>query len=189
MSGIQASTNPMPAPAVGRTAPPRAPARPTSTVWHGVVLTDEFAWLRDPNWQAVMRDPSLLDPAIRAHLEGENGYADAMLAATLPLQETLFAEMKARIKEDDSSVPAADGPYSYFMRYRNGGQHPMVCREHRDGSGTQIMLDGDALADGRSFFRLGATTHSPDHALLAWSADETGAELYTVRVRDLFHFG
>jgi oligopeptidase B len=152
---------------------------------HGVLLVDEFAWLKDPNWQAVMRDPDLLDPAIRAHLESENAYAEAVLAATLPLQHALFAEMKGRIKQDDASVPAADGPFSYFTRYRDGGQHPLVCREPRGDGAATTMLDGDALAAGKSFFRLGATAHSPDHRLIAWSADETGAELFTIRVRDL----
>jgi oligopeptidase B len=156
----------------------------TSSTWHGVTLTDEFAWLRDPNWQAVMRDPGLLDPAIRAHLENENAYAEATLAATLPLQETLFAEMKGRINPDEAGVPAPDGAFSYFIRYRAGGQYPQVCREPRGGGTAETLLDGDAAAAGKTFFRLGATAHSPDHALLAWSADETGSELFTIRVRD-----
>src|SRR5271167_2529364 len=105
-------------------APPRATPRPSSAVRHGVTLTDEFAWLKAPNWQAVMRDPTLLDADIRAYLEAENAYAEAALAGTVPLQETLFAEMKARIKEDDADVPAPDGPYAYFVSHREGGQHP-----------------------------------------------------------------
>ena len=158
---------------------------PVKTTRHGIILTDEFAWLKDANWQAVMRDPSLLDPTIRAHLQNENAYADAVLGATVPLQETLVAEMKGRIKEDDAGVPAPDGAFSYFTRYRDGGQHPLVCREPRGGGVGEILIDGDALAVGKTFFRLGATTHAPDHKLLAWSADETGAELFTIRIRDL----
>jgi oligopeptidase B len=152
---------------------------------HGFTLTDEFAWLRDPNWQQVMRDPGVLDPAIRKHLEAENAYADAMLAPTVPLQQTLIAEMRGRIKEDDSTVPSADGPFSYFSRYREGGQHPCICREPRGGSDSEVLLDGDELAAGKAFFRLGATAHSPDHKLLAWSADENGSELFPIRVRDI----
>ncbi len=166
-------------------SPPRPVTATTTATWHGVTLADEFAWLRDPNWQAVMRDPSLLDPAIRAHLESENAYVDATLAATLPLQETLFAEMKGRINPDDAGVPAPDGAFSYFTRYRRGGQYPQVCREPRAGGAIETLLDGDAAAAGKAFFRLGANAHSPDHGLLAWSADETGAELFTIRVRDL----
>ena len=164
---------------------PGAEAPRVKASHHGVTLTDEFAWLKDENWQAVMRDPSLLDPMIRDHLQKENVLADAMLAPTVPLQETLVAEMRGRIKEEDASVPAADGAFSYFTRYRDGGQHPSICREPRGGGVGEILIDGDALAVGKAFFRLGAAAHSPDHRLLAWSADETGAELFTVRVRDL----
>jgi len=77
-----------------------------TTVHHGVARVDDYAWLRAANWQAVMRDPSLLDPSIRAHLEAENAYAKAIMADTEDLQARLFAEMKGRIKEDDASVPA-----------------------------------------------------------------------------------
>ena len=114
-------------------AAPRAERRPATSTRHGITLTDDYAWLRADNWREVMRDPSVLDAAIRAYLEAENAYAKAALAHTEPLQETLFAEMKGRIKEDDSTVPSPDGPYAYFMRYREGGQHPIVCREPRGG--------------------------------------------------------
>jgi oligopeptidase B len=179
------SSTALPKLAAAGTAPPRAAPRPSSTVRHGITLTDEFAWLKDPNWQAVMRDPALLDADIRAYLEAENAYAEAALAGTVPLQETLFAEMKGRIKEDDASVPAPDGPYAYFSRHREGGQHPLLCREPRAGGATETLLDGDALAAGKPFFRIGTAAHSPDHRRLAWSADDSGAELYAVRIRDV----
>src|SRR5215475_4034065 len=165
--------------------PPRAEPRAHSATWHGVTLSDEYAWLKAPNWQVGMRDPAKLDPAIRAYLEAENTYATAALADTIPLQETLFAEMKGRIEEDESTVPSADGPYAYFVRYREGGQHPIVCREPRQGGSAETLLDGDALGAGKSYFRLGGFDHSPDHKLLAWSVDETGSEFNTIRVREL----
>ncbi len=168
---------------------PLPETRPVTTSRHGVNLTDEFAWLKDPNWQRVMRDPRLLDPKIRQHLENENVHADRLLAPTEALQATLITEMRGRIKEDDSTVPVADGPFSYFTRYREGGQHPSICREPRGGGVAKVLIDGDALAAGKAFFRLGATVHSPDHALLAWSADETGSELFTIRVRDVASMG
>jgi len=182
---MRMSSTALPKFAAAPMAPPRATPRPSSAVRHGVTLTDEFAWLKDPDWQAVMRDPSLLDADIRAYLEAENAYAEAALARTVPLQETLFAEMKARIKEDDADVPAPDGPYAYFTSHREGGQHPLICREPRGGGATETILDGDALAAGKPFFRIGATAHSPDHRLLAWSADDSGNELFTVHVRDI----
>jgi oligopeptidase B len=127
----------------------------------------------------------VLDPAIRTYLEAENAYEKAVLAHTARLQEKLFAEMKGRIKEDDSSVPSPDGAHAYYHRYREGGQHPIVCRAPRDGGAEETLLDGDALAAGKAYFKLGATLHSPDHRLLAWSSDDKGSEYDTLRVREL----
>src|SRR5580704_7274392 len=176
-------------------AEPQAEQRPLERTLHDLRLIDEYAWLKAENWREVMRDPFQLDPAIRAHLQAENDYCERALADTKSLQETLFAEMKGRIKEDDSSAPDPDGPYAYYVRYRKGGQHPLLCRKPRNSPHPlsteaadvrpeeQLLLDGDALAQGKAFFRLGSTRHSPDHRLLAWLADEAGSEFYTARVR------
>jgi oligopeptidase B len=166
-------------------AEPRAEKRPATSTHHGVTLVDDYAWLKAPNWQEVMRDPGRLDPAIRTYLVAENDYAAAAMRHTEALQATLFAEMRGRIKEDDSTVPSPDGPHAYFIRYREGGQHPVICRQPRNGGAEEVLLDGDALAAGKAYFQLGASQHSPDHRLLAWSADEKGSEFYTLRVRDL----
>ena len=165
--------------------PPRAERRPVASTRHGVTLTDDYAWLRADNWREVMRDPSVLDPAIRAYLEAENVYEKLALAHTAPLQDRLFAEMKGRIKEDDSSVPSPDGAHAYYYRYREGGQHPIACRQPREGGAEETLLDGDALAAGKAYFQLGATRHSPDHRLFAWSADDKGSEYDTLRIREL----
>jgi len=178
----------------GAPGEPRAQQRPSVRTLHGVDLHDEFGWLKATNWQEVMRDPEKLDPAVRAYLQEENDYCERALADTAALQATLFAEMKGRVKEDDSTVPDPDGPFAYYVRYRKEGQHPLLCREPRhalllaaepaeEHAGEQLLLDGDALAQGKPFFRLGATQHSPDHRLFAWLADEAGSELYTARVR------
>jgi len=166
--------------------PPTAPIaarRPHSFTTHGITLTDDYAWLKDPNWQEVLRDPSVLDPDIRAYLEAENTYTEALLGHTGELQRKLVAEMRGRIKEDDSSVPAPDGPFSYFRKFRDGGQHALHCRMPRDGGEVQVLLDGDQLAAGHDYFRFGEVRHSLDHALCAWAADTKGSEYFTVRIR------
>ncbi len=164
---------------------PRAPQKPTQRVYHGVTLQDPYAWLRADNWQEVMRDPAVLDAEIRAHLEAENAYAEAALAPLHDLRETLKGEMRGRIKEDDASVPVQDGSYAYGTRYREGGQHPVFVRHKTDGGPEETLLDGDALAKGKAYFRFGGASHSDDHALMAWSADDKGSEKYTLRIRDL----
>ncbi len=167
-----------------RASPPRAETRPQHRVVHGVALIDDYAWLRAENWQEVLRDPAALQDDIRTHLEAENEHALAGLAPTEELQKTLFEELKGRLKPDDSSVPAPDGPYAYYSRFRTGGQHRLHCRTPREGGEETILLDGDALAQGKAYFQLGAIAHSHDHARIAWSADDKGSEFYTVRVLD-----
>ncbi len=163
--------------------PPIAPRRPSRRTLHGVTLDDDYAWLKDEKWQEVLRDPSLLDADIRAYVEAENAYAEERLGPTQALQKTLVAEMRGRIKEDDSGVPTPDGPFSYLWKFREGGQHQQIGRTPRDGGEMQTILDGDALARASDYFKFGGTRHSPDHKLEAWSADLRGSEYFTVRVR------
>ncbi|SHI16908.1 S9 family peptidase [Bradyrhizobium erythrophlei] len=163
---------------------PVAPRRPHSFTRHGITVVDDYAWLKDPNWQEVLRDPSVLDADIRNYLESENDYTESLLGHTASLQKTLVAEMRGRIKEDDSSVPAPDGPFAYFRRFRDGGQHELFGRSARDGGETEIILDGDQLAENQEYFRFGGARHSPDHRLEAWSADIKGSEYFSIRVRD-----
>jgi oligopeptidase B len=151
---------------------------------HGITLVDDYAWLKDPNWQEVLRDPSVLTADIRNYLEAENDYTESLLGHTAGLQKTLVAEMRGRIKEDDSSVPAPDGPFAYLRKFREGGQHEMFGRCPRDGGEIEVVLDGDALAADHGYFRFGGARHSPDHKLEAWSADTKGSEYFTIRVRD-----
>lgn len=170
---------------VTRQVPPIAERRPLFSVHHGVELVDEYAWLRAPNWQEVMREPAILDPQIRAYLEAENAYTEAALEDTSALQTALFAEMKARIKEDDSSVPSPDGPFEYFSSHVTGGQYPRLNRRPRGGGPDQILIDGNLEAEGKPYWQLGAAAHSPDHRHLAYAVDDKGSELFTIRIRDM----
>jgi oligopeptidase B len=165
--------------------PPRAARKPVTATHHGITISDDYAWLRAANWQDVMRDPTVLDPEIRTYLEAENAYMEAAMADTRPLQETLFQEMKARIKEDDSSVPSPDGPWEYYSTTITGGQYPRLCRRPRGGGAETILIDGNLEGDGKAYWSLGATAHSHDHRLLAYGVDDKGSELYTIRFRDM----
>jgi oligopeptidase B len=165
-----------------RARAPRVARRPLTAFHHGIERVDDYAWLRAANWQAVMRDPALLDPAIRAHLEAENAYTKAIMADTEGLQKQLFAEMKGRIKEDDASVPARDGAFAYYTRFVTGGQHPLFCRSTRDGGEERVLVDGNALSRPHAYFRIANVAHSPDHSLVAYAVDTKGSEFYTVNI-------
>ncbi|WP_439273338.1 S9 family peptidase [Pseudochrobactrum sp. HB0163] len=152
---------------------------------HGITRQDDYHWLRAANWQDVLRDPSLLDKKIRNHLDAENTYQAALMADTKNIQQELFAEMRGRIKEDDSSVPVKDGAYAYGISYITGGQHPHYFRTARDGGNKTVLLNGDKQAEELAYFSLGGLDYSPDHSLLAWSADTKGSEFYDIKIRDL----
>ena len=171
-------------------SPPVAKKKSVGDTRHGIARTDDYAWMRAENWQAMFKDPSLLDPELRAHLEAENAYMEAAMADTKDLQKTLFAEMKGRIKEDDSSVPMKDGPFAYGTAYVTGGEQPRYFRiprdaDHRDESQRKLLLDGDREAAGKDYFRLAGLDHSTDHRFGIWGYDDKGSEYFTLRIRDL----
>jgi len=166
--------------------PPTARREPKTIVQLGRTRTDDYAWMKDDNWQQVLRDPKALRADIREHLSAENAYTQAMLSSTEALQAALFAEMKGRIKEDDSSVPASDGPWDYYVRYEKGAEHPIHGRRPRGAAqGEAVLLDEEAAGKGKAYYHVGAASHSPDHGLYGWAVDEQGSEYYTIRLRDL----
>ncbi len=165
--------------------PPCAEIRPTRRNLHGRVIEDDYAWLAAENWREALRDPSALPRDITRLLKAENAYCEQALAAAKTLRKRLVAEMRGRIKEDDQAPPAPHGPYCYYERYREGAEHALYCRRPRDGGAEEILLDGEALAEGREFFEIGDAAHSFDHQALAWSVDDKGSELYAIRTRAL----
>ncbi len=165
--------------------PPVAPTRSHQVCAQGRTWSDDYAWLRAENWREVLRDPAALPQEIRVWLETENAYSDDMLAPLASLRRQLVREMRARLKEDDSDPAAPDGPWSYYTRFRHGGQHRLYCRRPRGGGRETVLLDGDARAGESGFFQIGHTRHAPGHARFAWSADASGSEMYEIRVRDL----
>lgn len=165
--------------------PPVAKKIPVLIEQLGRTRTDDYQWMKDDNWQAVLRDPTQIKAEVKAHLTAENAYREAMMASTLPLQEAMFQEMRGRIKEDDSSVPAPDGPWEYYVRYNTGDQHPLYCRRPRGGGVETVLLDANALADGKAYSEVSAASHSPDHALFAYAEDAQGSEVHRIYVKDL----
>jgi oligopeptidase B len=169
----------------GDIAPPSAKKRAAARSAHGVQWTDDYAWVRADNWREVLRDPAALPADIRALLEDENAYAERTLGGVKTLQRQIAREMRARLKEDDSEVPQPDGPFAYYARFRTGGQHKIFCRRPREGGKETVLLDGDKLAEGKAFFQFLDARHAPDHSKVAWSADDKGSEIFTLRVRDI----
>jgi oligopeptidase B len=152
--------------------PPVAEVIPSSHEFSGITVEDPYAWLENPD-----------DPKVIAYLEAENAYADAMMAPTAALQETLYNEMLGRLQETDVSVPIRIDDYFYYYRFEEGLDYEILCR--RLGSmyaPEEILLDLNEMVDEYIF--LAAWEPSPDHRYLAYAINETGGIEYTLYVLD-----
>ncbi|MBO9574200.1 MAG: S9 family peptidase [Sphingobium sp.] len=160
-------------------SPPVAARRSHQTVHHNRTLDDPWAWLRDPGY------PDVKDPDVLAYLEAENAWFERAMDQHKPLIDSLFEEMKGRIKEEDKSVPQKDGAYLYWSSFETGEQYRRHWRRLATGGPDELILDEPALAEGKDYFRLGAVAISNDDRLLAYAIDDNGSERFTVRIKDL----
>ncbi len=164
---------------MNRPVPPVARRVPLRHERFGLSWADDYAWLRDPAY------PEVQDPEILAYLEAENAYFEQVMAPLEPLVETLHAELKARLKPDDSSVPVRDGGFEYHWQFAPGAQYRTWFRRAVSEPEPQVILDETMLAEGRSFFNVRAIAPSPDGVLLAYTVDEDGSERYRLAVKNL----
>src|SRR5271170_3507742 len=162
------------------TQPPAAKIVPHQITAHGDTRTDNYFWLRDRN-----------DPDTILYLEAENAYTRTMMRHTEELQASLYAELLSHIKQTDLTVPVKRDNYFYYTRTEEGKQYRIYCRKIGSPLGAEgnaaeeILLDGNALAEGHKYFQIGACATSPNHKLLAYSIDYAGDEVFTVSVKNL----
>ncbi|MCU0256883.1 MAG: S9 family peptidase [Vicinamibacterales bacterium] len=155
--------------------PPTAKKVEQVSTLHGDRRVDEYAWLRDKG-----------DPRVIEYLEQENAYADAVMAPLKPLEQALYDEMLGRIKQTDMSVPYRKNGFLYYTRTEEGKQYAIFCRKaDKEGAAEEVLLDGNALAVGHSFWSLGVFEVSDDARYLAYATDTTGYRQYVLEVRDL----
>lgn len=159
------------------TTPPKSVKQPTSVTHHGITVTDDYAWLRDPGY------PEVKDAAILDHLAAENAWFETRMAGQQGRIDALFKEMRARIKEADKSVPQKDGDYLYWIEFEEGAEYKKWWRKPVAGGPDELILDEVVLAAGHEYFRLGAIAVSNDGRLLAWSVDDNGSERFTARIK------
>jgi oligopeptidase B len=156
-------------------APPVAKKVPKTTEVNGRTLVDNYFWLRDKK-----------NPEVRAYLEAENAYTDAVMKPTEAFQKRLYDEMLSRIKETDVDVPYKKGDYFYYSRTEAGKQYQIRCRKKGSlDAPEEVVLDVNELAKRQSFMALGVFAVSSDDNLLAYSTDSTGFRQYVLGVKDL----
>ncbi len=155
--------------------PPVAKIVPHTVTTLGDTRVDNYFWLRDRN-----------DPATIAYLEAENAYTKAEMKHTEGLQEKLYSEILGRIQQTDESVPTKRDDYVYYTRTEEGKQYSIYCRKLLSNDAKEeVLLDGNKMAEGKKYFRVGNFAPSPNHNLLAYSVDTEGDEAYTIHVMDL----
>ncbi len=142
---------------------------------NGHKLVDNYFWLRDkPN------------PEVKAYLEAENAYTDAVMKPTEAFQKKLYDEMLSRIKETDVEVPYQEGQYLYYSRTEAGKQYQILCRKKGSiEASEEVLLDINDMAKGRAFMSVSQVAVSPDGNLLAYSYDDTGFRQFMLAVKDL----
>ncbi len=142
---------------------------------HNDLRVDNYYWLNERE-----------NPEVLSYLEEENEYKEALLKPTKKFQETLFKEMKSRIKKDDSSVPYFLNYYWYVTRYEKGKEYPIYTRRYMDiDSDEEILLDVNELAKKHSYYQVSGISVSPDNEKLAFGVDTLSRRIYTIKVKDL----
>lgn len=159
--------------------PPVAAKRPHTYTVHGITVEDPYDWLYDKSY------PTVDDKEVLDHIKAENAYFEAKMGGQAAFTEALFTEMRARIKEDDSTVPQKDGDYLYWSEFEEGAQYRKHYRKPVAGGEPQLLIDENALAEGQEYFSLGAASVSQNGRYLAYSTDTNGSERYTARIKDL----
>lgn len=173
--------------------PPIARKVPTERTHHGDTFIDDYEWLREKD-----------NPDVLAHLRAENAYSETATAHQQPLRDAIFDEIKARTEETDLSVPSRKRGWWYFTRSAEGQQYTVQCRVPAQDTGDagadwtppaiepgkpidgeEVLLDGNAEAEGQPFFSLGGMAVSEDGNLFAYAVDNAGDERFTLRVKDL----
>lgn len=155
--------------------PPVAEKIPYKMEKLGDVRIDPYYWMRERDSKKVLD-----------YIKAENDYMEATLKEAKPIEEQLFKEMKARIKEDDSSAPYLYKGYYYYSRYEKGKEYPIYCRKKgRLDAKEDVILDINVLAQGKKYYSASPVGSSPNQEILAYAVDEVGRRFYTIHFRDL----
>ena len=142
---------------------------------HGDIRIDNYYWLND------RENSEVID-----YLNQENDYTKAVLQPTETLQTKLFEEMKARIKEDDSSVPYKLNGYWYLTEYQKGKEYP-IHKRRKDSleNSDEILFDVNTMAEGHSYYQLGGISMAPNNQLVSFGVDNVSRRIYTIQIKDL----
>ena len=151
---------------------------------HNEDLPDNYAWIKQKNWQEVLKDPKKLNGEVANYLTEENAFVKEQLKENKQLETEIFQELKGRIKDKDSSVPLKDGAYYYFSEYEEGSEYPSFKRTNSTDV-VETIFNAQKKSEGEKFFNLASVCHSHDHRFIAYNIDKNGSENYFLSVENL----
>ena len=151
---------------------------------HQDELIDEYAWIKQKDWQSVLKDPSKLNKEVLKYINEENNYKSEKLKNLDDFKEKIFKELKGRIKDKDSSVPVQDGQYSYYSKYISNSEYPQFLRIDKNNS-EEIIFDANIKSKNFKFFNLNSVSHSHNHQYLAYNIDTNGSEYYDLSIEEI----
>ena len=151
---------------------------------HNEDLPDNYAWIKQKNWQEVLKNPKKLNDEVANYLTEENAFVKEQLKENKQLQTEIFQELKGRIKDKDSSVPLKDGAYYYFSEYEEGSEYPSFKRTSSTNV-VETIFNAQKKSEGEKFFNLASVCHSHDHRFIAYNIDKNGSENYFLSVENL----
>ena len=152
---------------------------------HGEELVDDYAWIKQQDWQTVLKNPSKLNKEVLKYIEDENNYKSEQLKDLTDLKKKIFNELKGRIKDKDSSVPVKDGKFSYYSKYLEDAEYPQFLRINNLDNKEEIILDANQKSKDFKFFNLSSVSHSHDHKYLAYNVDTNGSEHYDLTIEEI----
>jgi oligopeptidase B len=151
---------------------------------HNEDLPDNYAWIKQKNWQEVLKNPKKLNDEVANYLTEENAFVKERLKEKEQLETEIFQELKGRIKDKDSSVPLKDGAYYYFSEYEGGSEYPSFKRTNSTDV-VETIFNAQKKSEGEKFFNLASVCHSHDHRFIAYNIDKNGSENYFLSVENL----
>ena len=170
-----------------RINPPKARKKSKKAKYHGLIVKDDYFWLRDNNWQEVLKKPSKLKPNIKRFLEDENRWTNESLKHLKNSRKTIFEEIKSRIKEDDRSLPVKDRKYLYLTETKKGLQYPILKRKLANKKNTRYrtIINWNSLSKNYKYFKPGGVSYSNDQKIFNYSYDDKGSEFFSIKTFNL----
>ena len=151
---------------------------------HDDELIDDYAWIKQKDWQTVLKDPLKLNKEVLKYIKDENNYKSEQIKDLTDLKKKIFNELKGRIKDKDSSVPIKDGTFSYYSKYLESSEYPQFLRIDSNRK-EEIILDANLKSKNFKFFNLGSVSHSHNHQYLAYNVDTNGSEHYDLSIEEI----